>query len=102
MTIAEIRRAIESKKRIQKLEAQERASYDYILGDLIGRSVARIYSNSAKYPEIHEMYPAIFDVEEIEESKRQNRMKLSAERMKQFAQSYNKRFKNKGAKKDNE
>ena len=98
MTIAELKRLIDSKNRVMRMEAREKATFDYILGDLIGRSIARVYSDNAKYPEIHEMYPAIFNAEEIEETKRQNKMKLSAEKMRQFAQSYNKRFKNKEGK----
>ena len=40
MTLAEFNRLIESKQRVQKVEAQEKATYDYILADLVGRSLA--------------------------------------------------------------
>ena len=91
MTLAEVIRAIESKKRQQKLQAQERASYDYILADLIGRSVSRIYSNSTRLPQIYEVYPTLFDGAEMEEQKQQKQMEISAIRFKLFAQSYNKK-----------
>ena len=91
MTLAEVIRAIESKKRQQKLQAQERASYDYILADLIGRSVSRIYSNSTHLPQIYEVYPTLFDDAEMEEQKQQKQMEISAIRFKLFAQSYNKK-----------
>ena len=91
MTLAEVIRAIESKKRKQKLQAQERASYDYILADLIGRSVSRIYSNSTRLPQIYEVYPTLFDGVEMEEQKQQKQMEISAIRFKLFAQSYNKK-----------
>lgn len=91
MTLAEVIRAIESKKRQQKLQAQERASYDYILADLIGRSVSRIYSNSTRLPQIYEVYPTLFDDAEMEEQKQQKQMEISAIRFKLFAQSYNKK-----------
>ena len=91
MTLAEVIRAIESKKRQQKLQAQERASYDYILADLIGRSVSRIYSNSTRLPQIYKVYPTLFDGAEMEEQKQQKQMELSAIRFKLFAQSYNKK-----------
>ena len=91
MTLAEVIRAIESKKRQQKLQAQERASYDYILADLIGRSVSRIYSNSTRLPQIYEVYPTLFDGVEMEEQKQQKQMEISAIRFKLFAQSYNKK-----------
>ena len=92
MTIAELDRLIERKKRIQKREQQDKASFDYILADLIGRSIARLYSSSAHMPEISEAYPTLFDSEEIQEKKQEKKDELSALRFKQFAQSYNKKF----------
>ena len=71
MTIAELDRLIESKKRIQKREQQDKASFDYILADLIGRSMARLYSSSARMPEISAAYPTLFDSEEIQEKKQE-------------------------------
>lgn len=92
MTIAELQRAINAKIRVKKLEAQEKASYDYILADLIGRSVSRIYSSSARMPEINEYYPTLFDSQEVEAKKQAKRDELSALRFKQFANSFNQRF----------
>lgn len=94
MTLAELARAMESKQRVEKLRAQERASYDYILADLIGRSIGRIYSSSTKIPAISEAYPTLFNSQEIEEQKAAQKAELSALRFKQFANSYNKKFKN--------
>lgn len=93
MTFAELERAMKSKKRVMKLEAQERASFDYILADLVGRSIARVYSSANTYPEISAVYPALFDNEEIQEKKAEKKLELSALRFKQFAESYNKKFK---------
>lgn len=93
MTIAELVRAIDSKKRVQKVQAQEKASFDYILADLIGRSVARAYNSNNTVPTIAEVYPSLFDSQEIEEQKEARRAELSALRFKQFADSYNKKFK---------
>lgn len=98
MSFAELDRALASKKRIIKQEAQQRATFDYILADLVGRSVGRLYSSSARYPEIASMYPALFDDEEIQAKKAEQQAQLSALRFKQFADSYNKRF---GGAKDN-
>lgn len=92
MTLAELTRAIDSKKRIQKHQAQEKACSDYILADLIGRSIARVYSSSAKMPELSEVYPTLFDTERIKEQKTIKQNELSALRFKQFANNYNKRF----------
>ena len=93
MTLAELTRLIDSKRRIQKAQSQERASFDYILADLIGRSVSRVYNSSNKMPEISEAYPTLFDSKQIEEKKAEKKAELSALRFRQFANSYNKRFK---------
>jgi hypothetical protein len=96
MTIAEIERFIESKQRVRKIEAQEKASYDYIQAELIGRSIARLYSSSATFPPIHEVYPTLFDGKEIEAQKEEKILEASVIRFKQFAQSYNSKFKGGG------
>ena len=96
MTIAELNRAVESKKRLQKIEEQEKAYHNYILGDLIGRSIARIHSSSNQYPQIHEVYPTLFDSGVVEEKIQEKKDELSVLRFKQFAQSYNKKFKEVG------
>lgn len=93
MTLAELIRLMESKKRVMLNEAREKASYDYKLADLIGRSVARIYSSSNRLPDISQIYPNLFDSEEIEELKQENKDKASALRFKQFASSFNKNYK---------
>lgn len=92
MTFAEVRRALISRNKVKRAEMQEKASYDYILAELIGRSIARIYNSSATYPEIGDVYPTLFNSEEIEQKKQEQRESLSALRFKQFAHSYNKRF----------
>lgn len=98
MTLAELIRLIESKRRISKIKAQEKAIYDYKLADMIGRSVARIYSDKAEYPKIYEVYPEIFDKDEYQQLEQEYVMNQSAERMLQFAESFNKRLSNKEAK----
>lgn len=97
MTLAELERAMKSKQRVQKQEAQERASFDYILADLIGRSVGRLYSSSTHIPDISEVYPTLFESKAIEEQKAIRKAELSALRFRQFANNYNKQF-NGGAK----
>ena len=92
MTFAEVIRAADSYNRIKKAEMQEKASYDYILADLVGRSIARMYNSNNTYPEIGEVYPSLFDLEAIQQQKQEQKDNLSALRFKQFAQSYNKRF----------
>jgi hypothetical protein len=93
MTLGELTRLMESKRRTKEREAKEKANYDYILADLIGRSVSRIYNSSNKMPSISEAYPNLFNDEELEEKRAQKQAELSALRFKQFANSFNKRFK---------
>ena len=95
MTIAELQRAVASRNRVRKQEAQERASYDYILADLIGRSVGRIYSSATKLPPINEAYPSLFSEEMVAEEIAQKKAELSSARFKQFADSFNRRWQNK-------
>ena len=92
MTLAELERAINSKRRTEKIRAQEKASFDYILADLIGRSIARLHSSSNHMPEIGAVYPSLFDTEEIQQKKQEQKAELSALRFKLFANAYNAKF----------
>ena len=99
MTLAELERAIDSKKRVKRLAMQEEAMFNYILADLIGKSVSRIYSSNNSYPELSAVYPSLFDSKVIEEKKQEQREQLNILRFRQFANSYNKKYKE-AAKKD--
>ena len=100
MTLAELQRLLNSKKRTLIAQQKEKATFDYILADLIGRSVSRIYSSSSKMPEINKVYPTLFDSDEIEEAIQKKKDELSAVRFKQFAENFNKRFKQKQQQKE--
>ena len=97
MTFAEIHREVDSKVRIKRLEAQEKATYDYILAQLITKGVSKVLGDKSNYPSIEEAYPGVFDdvIEERKAKVEEQRMNLSALRFKQFAQSYNNKLKNK-------
>lgn len=92
MTFAELDRLVASKKRMEKYEAKEKATYDYILAALIGRAFAAGMDSKATFPEIYEVYPSLFD-NDRERQKQEQRIQLSALRFKQFAHSYNNRHK---------
>lgn len=98
MTLAEIIRFVDSQKRRQKAAAQEKASFDYILADLIGRSISRIHSSANKMPTIAEAYPTLFEAEAVEEEVQKKKDELSALRFRQFAHSFNNRFRKEGGK----
>lgn len=96
MTLAELVRAVESKKRLLKQKAQEQAVYDYTLANMIGHSVARIHSqNNTEMPSMSAFYPYLFDTQEVEQKQQEKKDELSALRFKQFANSFNKNFKKK-------
>lgn len=100
MTFAELTRLFESKARTLKIQEQQKASFDYILADLIGRSISRLYNSSNKMPTMSDVYPNLFSKEEEAEKIQKKKEELSILRFKQFAQSYNSRFKEVG--KENE
>lgn len=84
---------MESKRRMMRLEEQSKASYDYILADTIGRSMARIYNSNNKMPPIYEVYPTLFDSEQVAQKQQEKKAELSALRFTEFAKSFNARFK---------
>ena len=99
MTLAELERALDSKRRTEKARLQEKATFDYRLADLIGRSISRIQSSANSMPDISEVYPTLFDSEEIQEKRKEQQVELSALRFKLFAKSYNDKFKQQEAQK---
>ena len=97
MTFAEVEREVNSFNRVQKRKAQEQATYDYILANLITRGVAKVLGDKEQYPSIEEAYSGFFDdvIAEQKAKLEEQKMSLSALRFKQFAQSYNSNYKNK-------
>ena len=88
MTIAEIERAIKAHKAMEK----RKATFDYILADLIGRSVARIHNSDNKLPTLAEAYPTLFQDDESKEALQAAQDELNAIKFKQFAQTFNSNF----------
>ena len=97
MTPAEVVRAIESGNRVRRLEAQEKASYDYILATLIVKGISITLGDKASFPTLHEAYPSLFDdvTKAQEEEIQAQKNELSILRFKQFARSYNSKLKDK-------
>lgn len=96
MTYAELERYAASRKRTIEQQERKQASFDYVLADLIGRSVARIYNSSNRMPPLNEAYPSLFSSEEAQEAKQAKIDELSAIRFRQFAETFNKNFKEGG------
>lgn len=90
MTLAELQRKFESYKRTKEIQQKEKATFDYILADLIGISIGRLYNRNNKYPKIDEVYSSLFPPDEEAEQKKKDA--LNIERFKQFANSFNKKL----------
>lgn len=90
MTLAELDRFFKSRARVIKAQEQKQASFDYILADTIGRSIARIYNSSNKMPSIEEVYRTLFDSEEIRAAKAARDRERFVASLQQFAQTHNK------------
>lgn len=97
MTIGEIARKIESYNRIYLAKSKERASYDYIQASLIIKGVGICLGSKEKFPSIYEVYGNLFndDIEKEKQAREAKQAEMSVLRFKQFAQTYNKNFKNK-------
>lgn len=91
MTPGEVTREIKSKEKLRKIEAQEKASYDYLQAGLIGKYIAVILDGKGSIPPIEEVYKGLFDdvIQQQEEERQRKQDELSALRFRQFAQSYN-------------
>lgn len=92
MTIAELNRLTASKIRQHKIEAKERATFDYIHAQLIGRAFACNMASEATFPPIEEVYSSLFLDQEMIQQKHEQQQSLSALRFIQFAESFNRKF----------
>lgn len=92
MTLAELQRAMNSKARVEIVKAKERAAFDYTLAELIGRSISRLYHSTNKMPKITDVYPNLFNKEELEAQERKRRNQQYALKLKAFVESHNKRL----------
>lgn len=90
MTYSEVNATIDSFNRRKQEKEKERASFDYILANLIGISVARVYSEKQEFPTIGTIYPGLFEDEERRAEERE------AERIKamllKYAENHNRQF----------
>ena len=92
MTIAEIDRALESKKRVMLVDRKQAAINIYVLADLIGYSTARIHNSSNKMPAIADIFPSLFSNEEEQERQEQLQVERFKAQLEQFANAHNKKI----------
>lgn len=93
MTFSELDRFIDSKQRQEEYRLKERATMDYTLALLIGRSMQGS-NEEHPFPELYEVYPNLFfeEFRKQEEEKKEQIAQLSAIRFIQFAESFNSKF----------
>ena len=89
MTLAEVERYLESRLRVREDEERRRANFDYILADLIGRSVSRVYNSSNKMPHIYDAYPSLFNKELLQQQEQERKAMAFAANLRQFALQHN-------------
>ncbi len=89
MTVAEIQRYMDGAIWRYKTRAQ----FDYILADLTGVSMARIFASNAEFPSIDEVYPTLFEKEAKEKREEEIRITNSANRFMEFALKHNAKVK---------
>lgn len=81
-----------SKKRIIERERKEKAYFDYILADIIGHSVGRLFDEKSTYPCIEDIYSDLYNSKERQEEKQKQQEQISILRFKQFAENLNRKF----------
>jgi hypothetical protein len=74
MTIGEIHRRIEAYNKAKRRKEKETAINNYILADLIGASVGRLFKGN--YPAIEEAYPSLFAEETKSEAERKQELSV--------------------------
>ena len=82
MTFAELDRLVASKARMEKFKLKERATFDYILASLIGRSFAVGMDSKIEFPKLEEIYPSLFnddDDKEVQEKREIKKQELKDE-----------------------
>lgn len=96
MTIAELNRAVESYQRRENQKAKEKASFDYVLAQMIGLNLNRAINGSdTDYPTIAEIYPTLFieKAQQQKEEKADRKALAFAIQLKQFSQQHNEKLK---------
>lgn len=98
MTLEEIVQSIEAYGNRRKNILRERALMDYKLAQGIGLNVANLFDDENNVPEFVEFYAELFEEKnkKIQEQKRLNELEINKQRMKEFANFHNKRFRREG------
>lgn len=93
MTVGELDRYVSSRQRQEEHRLKERATMDYTLALLIGRTFSGSNEENP-FPDLYEVYPNLFFKEAVKrkEEEAERLSQLSAIRFRQFAESFNSKF----------
>lgn len=94
LTLKEIKLYITAYNQNKNEEIKNKAILLYRLGDLIGSSVSRLLDKNAKYPEVYDAFPGLFEEEKqkIEEAKRKQELEKIKVNWIAFAENHNKKI----------
>lgn len=110
-TFKQVTRYAESHNKYEKAKMQEQAYFDYQLANMIGISVARLFSEQSSFPNIEEVYPLLFNEQEsIKDdtvgadgmTAEERAIELNRIKMLEWVEQQNKKRKKQKAKEDNE
>lgn len=95
MTLREISLSIEAYKKMKETTLKERAIMDYKLAECIADAVACSMDKDSKMPGVFEIYKALFEKEykHDEDLKRQRDLQIQKQRMLDFANYHNRKWK---------
>ena len=86
---------IESHRRVEKAKIKQELSNNYMQAFMIRDCVASLFDDKVKPKQLHEIYPDLFQEEQkvAEELQRQNELEINKERLRAFAERFNKNLK---------
>ena len=86
---------IESYRRVEKARIKQEISNNYMQAFMIRDGVASLFDGKVKPKQLHEIYPDLFveEKEVVEELQRQNELEIHKERLRAFAERFNKNLK---------
>lgn len=96
MTLAEVKRYIDTYEKKRTRELKEQAMIEYITCDLMATSIGRLLSKDVKYPTFIDAFSNLFtkeEIEQFEEEQARQKREATIERLKAMAQAHNERFK---------
>ena len=95
MTLAEVKRYIDTYEKKRTRELKEQAMIEYITCDLMATSIGRLLSKDVKYPTFIDSFSKLFteeEIKQIEEERAKAKYEQTIARMKAMAQAHNERL----------